>query len=90
MQVADRDRLLVARLDKRYSQRELGFLCGVSQTTISFIENGQLISISLELALSLRDWLKLPLEDVVVIPTGFVVPETTTPADPTSDAEAGR
>lgn len=64
MQVKDPATIKRWRKHRRFTQRELAFLCRCSQNTISLIENGGLLTMSEDLALEIAYRLDVPWEDL--------------------------
>lgn len=76
MEVIDPARLRRKRKQRRYSQRELGFLVRRTQTTIYKLETGQLKNISEDLAIAIAarlecDWEELFIAREVVVAPGM-------------------
>lgn len=64
MQVKDPATVKRWRKHRRYTQRELAFLCRCSQNTISLVEKGGMLTMSEELALEIAYRLDVPWEDL--------------------------
>lgn len=66
MQVKDPATVKRWRKHRRFTQRELAYLCRCSQNTISLIEKGLLPTMSEDLALEIAYRLDVPWEDLFV------------------------
>lgn len=64
MLVTDASGLRMARERRGFTQRELAYLCGVSQTTIWMLESGTMKTLSHKLGLMLAKRLDIPYQMV--------------------------
>lgn len=77
MKVKDRERLKRLRLRKGYTQRELAFLTGVTQTTIYHLEAGSMKTLSEKLGLAIAKRLDSDWEDLFVEQAAKPMPAVT-------------
>jgi len=75
MRIRNRNALRRWRLQRGYSQRELAFLCGKTQATISHLENGLMTTCSDDLAVTISRRLNVPLEELFEAPRSLGMPE---------------
>lgn len=78
MLVKDAGKIRRARKVKKFSQQQLGALCGRSRTAVANLERGITLVVDEDVALAVAHWLDLPLEDVFTAPSALVVPSDET------------
>lgn len=69
MRVRDPAEIRRWRKQRRYSQRELAFLCGKSQNAIFLVESGQMTTLTEDFAMAIASRLDVPWERLFEVRT---------------------